>query len=400
MMVVTGEPFCGFVAGDPVGAVVKLDHPGRTEHREGPVERGERNGAQRRGEIGGCERPGRLEEGLHDPAASAGETGAAPREAGCHLMVEIDHVRSIMRIVLIMYRRLPPLILAALLAALSASCVATQPTDGFEVVVTTSIWADVVEALDTLDEWTVEVLVPRGADPHEYAPSAAQVATLHGADLVVANGLGLEEGLEEALLAAEAEGVRVVWVAPGLDPLPLGDGDGGLDPHVWLDPLRVGTAATLIASEVDELLGGTAASDAARGFVDDMHALRTEMEGMLEGVYDRRLVTNHDALGYFADRFGFVVIGTVIPGGSTVAEPSSREVAALIRTIREAGISAIFVDAGLPHLVADAVADEFGGTVSVVQLTTGSLASEGEAATLVGLHRLNARLIAEALGGA
>lgn len=317
-----------------------------------------------------------------------------------------------MIIVLNMANRLLHLILITVVAVALGSCSSDETTEGFTVVVTTSVWADVVEALDADDEWVVEVLMPRGVDPHDFAPSAAQVAAIYGADLVVANGLGLEEGLEDALLAAETEGVPVLFLAPHLDPLPFDgsqadeeedqerdeDDHGELDPHVWLDPVRVGEAAILIADQVNELVGDDSVQAAAFEFAEEMEVLAEEMERILAGVEDRRLVTNHDALGYFADRFGFQVVGTVIPGGTTVAEPSSREIADLITQIRSEGITAIFVDDGVASPVAAAIADEFGGTVALVELNTGSLTTQGEASTLIGMLRSNALLVADALG--
>lgn len=301
-----------------------------------------------------------------------------------------------MRTVLIMIRMF--LLAVLTLAVVGPACAGGEPVDGPTVVVTTSIWADVVGALDPAGEWTIDVLIPRGADPHDFAPSAAQVASLQRADLVIANGLGLEGGLEDALVSAEADGVHILWLAPALDPIPL-TGGTALDPHVWLDPIRLAMAASLIAAELDATTGGTRSTDAVGGFAGSMTRLADEMATLLEGVDDRRLVTNHDALGYFADRFGFEVIGTVIPGGSTVAEPSSRDVALLISGIRDSATPAIFVDAEVPHLVADAVAAEFDGAVAIVELRTGSLAGSGEASTIIGLLRQNAERIADALGG-
>jgi zinc/manganese transport system substrate-binding protein len=114
---------------------------------------------------------------------------------------------------------------------------------------------------------------------------------------------------------------------------------------------------------------------------------------------DRRLlVTNHDALGYFADRYGFEVVGVVIPGGSTLGEPGSQEMARLVALIDSRGIPAIFADTTEPGALASAIASEAGHPVEVVLLHTGSLGKEGTAAgTLIGMLEENARLIAEAL---
>lgn len=134
----------------------------------------------------------------------------------------------------------------ALLFALMAC--GNGAADTPRVVVTTSILGDLVANV-VGDEATVEVLMPLGADPHEFRASSAQVATMAGADLVVANGLGLEEGLVSVLESLAGDGVSILEVAPHLDPIEFEfeheeDGDDheegehlhDLDPHVWMDP--------------------------------------------------------------------------------------------------------------------------------------------------------------------
>src|SRR5690606_23863428 len=145
-------------------------------------------------------------------------------------------------------------ILIALLAVACGNGGSEQP----RIVVTTNILGDVVRAVAG-DEAVVEVLIPLGADPHEFQASSAQVATMARADLVVANGLGLEEGLITVLEGLKTDGVNVFEVAPQLDPIEFaGDHDeeeegGGhahdLDPHVWMDPLRMARAAELVSDE-------------------------------------------------------------------------------------------------------------------------------------------------------
>lgn len=412
VMMMAGQPLGWLVPGYPVWPMVGADQACLTEYGQGSVEGGEGNRVQRPCEVCCRHRSRCFEQGFQHPPTGGSQPNAMHGETLHHSMIEIGHYRSIMIIVLIMKTRLLCLLLTTVVVL--GACSSDETAKGFTVVVTTSVWADVVEELDVDDEWTVEVLMPRGVDPHDFAPSAAQVAAIYGADLVVANGLGLEEGLEDALLAAEAEGVPILFLAPLLDPLPFDgseshdeeehaadeDDHGEFDPHVWLDPVRVGEAAVLIGDRVSELIGDDAVQAAAFEFAEEMDLLVEEMDLILAGVEDRRLVTNHDALGYFADRFGFQVVGTVIPGGTTVAEPSSREIADLITRIRSEGITAIFVDEGVASPVAEAIVDEFGGSVAMVELNTGSLTTEGEASTLVGLLRSNALLIADALGSA
>jgi zinc/manganese transport system substrate-binding protein len=113
---------------------------------------------------------------------------------------------------------------------------------------------------------------------------------------------------------------------------------------------------------------------------------------------NRLLVTNHDALGYFADRYDFEIVGVVIPGGSTLADPSSAELAALVETLLETDVPAIFAETSSPAQLAETVAAEAGNDVEVVELHTGSLGEPGSGAdTLIGMLRTNATRIRDAL---
>ncbi|MDX1689707.1 MAG: metal ABC transporter substrate-binding protein [Acidimicrobiia bacterium] len=291
------------------------------------------------------------------------------------------------------------------------------------VVATTTILGDVVANVAG-DDADVETLLPVGADPHDFQPSARDIARLREADLVVANGLGLEAELTDALEAAADDGVRILTVAPGLDPIPFaGDGEdedhaneedhaeedhadeeghtdhGELDPHVWMDPLRMADAARAVAAELDDLAEGDWASR-AEAYAAELEALDAEIAGLVAGIpaAERVLVTNHEALGYFAERYGFQVVGVVVPGGSTMGDPSSAELAGLVETMRETGVRAVFAETIDPSGLADAVAAEVGGAVAVVELYTGSLGPEGSGAeTLVDLLRLDAQRIVDAL---
>ncbi|HSM01787.1 MAG TPA: metal ABC transporter substrate-binding protein [Acidimicrobiia bacterium] len=300
------------------------------------------------------------------------------------------------------------LLLALLaLAAIAPSCAGRGQTDERPLVVaTTTILGDVVTNV-TGDAARVEVLMPRNADPHDFEPSSRQAALLAGADLVVANGLGLEEGLEDVLESVAGDGVRVLEVASELDPLPFsveaGDPDDhdDLDPHVWLDPLRMADVARLVARNLHDSHPSSDWSSRAEAYAEELETAHRRISDTLSTIPPdrRRLVTNHDALGYLAARYGFEVVGVVIPGGSTLAEPGSEELAALVELIDAEGIRAIFADTTEPTALADAIAGEADHLVRVVVLHTGSLGAPGTAAdTLIRMLEENARLIAEALG--
>lgn len=297
------------------------------------------------------------------------------------------------------------------------------------VIATTPILGDLVRQVGG-DEVNVEVLIPLGADPHDFEPSAAQAAQLRDASLIVANGLGLEERLESALDGAEKDGVPVFDVAEQLDPLALGldekeehseeedehgraeetptekeeDGHGTEDPHVWLDPERMATAASLVATQ----LAATTRLDAApfqqraATYVDAARAAETEARALLAGLPadQRKLITNHDALEYFAQRFNLEVIGTVIPGGSTLAEPSAADLSELVTLIKANNVKAIFSESTVSSKLIESLAREVGSQVSVVELSTDTLGEPGSpTATYPGLIVTTARLIANGLSG-
>ena len=293
------------------------------------------------------------------------------------------------------------------LAWLVLACAGDGDTEepGVTLVATTTILGDVATGVAG-DAATIEVLLPIGADPHDYRASARQVAAINEADLVIANGLHLEEGLEDVLEAAIADGANVLEIGPLLDPIPFDraeehDHDPGLDPHLWMDPVRMAEAAHLIAralSLVDDTIDW---DQSATEYALSLVAADEQIITILAGIPTerRKMVTNHDSLGYFAERYDFEVIGTVVPGGSTLSDPSSTQLADLVALMEREGTNVIFAETTQAHALARAVADELGTEVEVVDLYTGSLGEPGTpAANLPGMLTVNAARIAEALG--
>jgi zinc/manganese transport system substrate-binding protein len=265
------------------------------------------------------------------------------------------------------------------------------------IIVTTSIWADVVSSV-TCGEARVETLIPIGSDPHGFEPSLADRKRLEEAVLVVANGLGLEEGLDDTISAVAEGGTPVFLMGQHIDPGPL-DGD---DPHVWFDPRRVGNALPALADYLVDRAGLD--ENVVGGCLDryqaDLAATDAEIAGTVAALpADRRkLVTSHDSLGYFANRYGFEIIGTVIPAPSTLAETNPAQLEELAEVIDETGVQAIFAET--QHTLDDvnALAARV-GDVEVVTLYTGTLGPPGEGAdTYIGFLRTNAVLITESLG--
>lgn len=305
------------------------------------------------------------------------------------------------------------------------------------VVVTTTVLGSVVGEILTCalgDDSSMTVLMPLGADPHDFQASSAQVAQMASADLVIANGLGLEEGVLDAVENLEADGVAVMDIASLVDPLPFGDENsdddshedhadddahteegshedhaeeekdedhehGDLDPHFWFDMERMALAAELIGAEL-ALTGGDIFATCGTSVAGEIRTAEVIVHGALSGVTEsqRVLVTDHDALGYLAERYDYEVVGVVIPGGSTLGDPNSSELAELVTVIRQEEVTAIFGNtADSPDLL-ETLAAEVGGDVQVIELFVGSLGGPGSGAeSYIEMMTTNATRIATAL---
>lgn len=281
------------------------------------------------------------------------------------------------------------------------------------VVVTTGIWADVVSNVACGGSVNVETLISGGADPHAFEPSLSDRATLDRASLIVMNGLLLEEGLEDTIVAAAATGVPVFRFGDHVDTIvhpgdhhEAGDADphhgaGDADPHIWLDPTRVAEALpALVDALVAEIgLDAEALGTCMDDFRRELVGLDREIEGLVSAVdpQRRRLVTDHDSLGYFADRYGFEIVGTVSPASSGLAETSPARLEELARSMQATGLPAVFGAIGESSDDLEALAARVGG-VQVVMLHVGALGSEdGPAGSYVDAMRSNVQLITEAL---
>lgn len=268
-----------------------------------------------------------------------------------------------------------------------------------EVVVTTNILGDVTRMIAG-DEAEVTVLMRPGADPHSFGVSARQAAALERAALIVYNGLGLEEGVLRHVGAAREAGVPALAVAEAADPLRHPGGQA--DPHFWTDPRRMLKAVDAISAAVQRVAGADPAAVRANAaaYRREVERLDAWMERSLAAIppHRRDLVTDHHVFGYFADRYGFRVVGAVIPGGTTLASPSAADLEQLAGTIREHDVPAIFAGSSQPDRLARVLAEEAGVRVRVVHLFTESLTAPGKGAdTYLTLMRANTGAIVDAL---
>jgi zinc/manganese transport system substrate-binding protein len=282
--------------------------------------------------------------------------------------------------------------MGALAATACTGAGASPPPEGKTIVVTYSVLGAVVKDL-VGDAATVQVLMPNGADPHEWEPSAKDIETLTKADLLVENGLGLEGGMANAFAQAEAAGVkrfvasdhvtiRRVGSGEGADPEDPDQAPGAEDPHLWMDPLTVRDAMNALAGQLQADLG-IDVSARAKDLDARLATLNDEVAAMVAVIPDARrtLVTGHESLGYFAQRYDLRLIGAIIPSLSSSAEPSAADLAALAEKTRAAKVPAIFTELGTSPAVAEAIGEETGARV--VELTTHAIPADGSYGTFM-----------------
>ncbi len=305
---------------------------------------------------------------------------------------------------------LVPRLAALVLLLLLAGACAPQGASGDRplVMTSTTVLADIVRNVAG-DGVQVDSVIPLGADAHEFQASASQAQQLRRAKVVFIFGLGFEDSLRDFFDVARKEGVPVVELAPGLNPLPFAEtspqsaGEAGqLDPHVFLDPLRMADATAAIADALAKAIPGQADGFKQRAatYRETLTTLNTEVDSLLAPVPASRrlLVTSHEAFGYYAKRYGFTIIGVVIPGGSTTGAPSAAEIARLADVVKRKNVPAIFTETTSQTSVAQALAREVGREVKLVELYSETLGPAGSGAdTYVRLIRTDSQRIASAL---
>ncbi len=287
------------------------------------------------------------------------------------------------------------LAVAAGLVVTTAGC-SSAGSDRPLVAVTTNILGDVVTEV-VGDAADVMVLMPAGADPHSFEVSAKEAAQLRTADLVVENGLGLEEGVARHVEAAASDGVPVFTAGDHVDALEwTTEDDSGPDPHLWTDPERMVDVVEALDADLRDAGVEPTGTDA---YLDELATLDDEMTRAFAGIPEERraLVTNHHVFGYLADRYGFRVVGAVIPSGTTLASPSAADLRDLATAIDEAGVPTIFADLSQPARLAEVLADEVDVHVRIRSLATESLTEDGDASTYLGMMRSNTDAIVAGL---
>ena len=304
-------------------------------------------------------------------------------------------------IIIYVMRRSLPVVLASALAitACGSSGSSGNGSTAPSIVVTHSVLGAIVSDL-VLDSADVTVLIPNGIDPHEWEPSAKDVEAINSATLVVANGLDLEEALNDVLDNAESP---VFFAADHITPLDSSDDhDHGHDegheeepksaddehahdneqheheegdPHFWTDPVSVAEVVEHLSEELSTV--GLDVSSRADALIADLNALDGAVSELLSVIPNEKrvMITGHVSMAYFAAHYGFELLGSVVPNLSTSAEASAANLAELKEVIADEGVSVIFAELGAPDDVVSALADEAG--VRVVVLPSHLVPDEG-----------------------
>lgn len=301
-------------------------------------------------------------------------------------------------------RKIAILVLTVMLLPLTA-CQPAAPKDtaaaGLRVVAAESFLADIVKNVAG-DRAQVTSLIPLDMDPHSFEMTPQDIAGLSKADVIVINGGGLEAWLDKTLAAGRTN-QPIITASDGLktrtpDP---GEPVDQTDPHFWMDP-------TLVIQYVKNIRDGLSKVDPAGKSIYEQNTAAyivrlNELDAWITSQVDqispekRLLVTNHETFGYYADRYGFKITGTIIPGVSTEASPSARQMAALIDQIRSTHTPAIFLETGVNPDLAAQISKETGVKV-VIDLYTHSITSAGgPAPTYIDMLRYDTKIIVDSL---
>jgi ABC-type Zn uptake system ZnuABC Zn-binding protein ZnuA len=274
-------------------------------------------------------------------------------------------------------RRLAPLCLALAVVPAAPGC-GEDSSGGAEptAVATTTHVGDLVRNVGG-GRVEVDTILGPEADPHDYEPRPSDVTAIGGAEVVFKSGGDLDEWLDELVDEAGAE--DVVTLIDAVRTRPEG---GEVDPHWWQDPRNAVLAVRAIEQALAEADPGGRARylRQADAYVRSLRALDRRIAACMRKVprAERKLVTTHDALGYFADRYDIEVVGAVIPALTTQAQPSARDVQRLVDQIEAEGVKAIFPETALSQKLEEAISRESGAQVGD-PLWADSLGPEGSA---------------------
>ena len=300
------------------------------------------------------------------------------------------------------------LLWAALGLLVVAACAPTPsaapPTSSLRVVAVESFLADIAQNVAG-KRVRVETLLTLGSDPHTFEPTPQDVKKIADSAVLIVNGAGLEEFLAKLLRNAGSH-ATIIEASKGLTSraLQVGeprDADNAIDPHFWLDPTRAIKYVENIRDGLTQADPGGAATYQANAdaYISKLRALDEKIQQIVSALPSekRKLVTDHDTLGYYADRYGFEIVGMLTPSFSAADATSARQTVALIDQIRATQVKAIFLEQGANPKLAEQIARDTGVKL-VTGLYTHSLSdAQGPAPTYLQMLEYDTRLIVQAL---
>lgn len=267
-----------------------------------------------------------------------------------------------------------------------------------DVLTTTTILADIARHVAG-DKLVTESLLPYGADPHSYQPVPQDTKKINESKVLIVNGADYERSFN-SLLTNIGDKKVLVEASTGLRLITNPENDKEVDPHLWLDPNNVIVYVDNIRAGLTKFNPDSADEYQAnaRAYVTQLQELDAWINGQVAQIPPKRrvLVTNHDSLEYFADRYGFKVVGSVIHGFSSDASPSAQQMADLIDRIKLFEVPAVFLDTADNPALAQQIASEAGVKV-VTDLHLESLTEGAPAGTYIDMMRYNVTKIVEAL---
>jgi ABC-type Zn uptake system ZnuABC Zn-binding protein ZnuA len=297
-------------------------------------------------------------------------------------------------------------LLATATACGASSSASNTSSDQLKIVATTTQVADFARNIGGDRVQVTQILKPN-VDPHDYEPSPADVQAIAQADVVVESGVHLEKWLDQTIESAGFHGTLVdsskgVAVRQGNGT----DEEAAGDPHIWHNPKNAEIMSRNIAAAFDAKDAGDKSTfdanlTAYTGKLDQLDTWITQQIDTLP-VAQRKLVTNHDAFGYYVDRYRLTFVGSIIPSFDTSAELSGKQLSGLVAKIKTTGVKAIFSESSLPPKTAEAIGKEAGvkveaGENSLYGDTLGPAGSAG--ATYLDMERHNTTTIVDALKG-
>ncbi len=285
-----------------------------------------------------------------------------------------------------------------------------QTGTGLKVMAAELFLADIAQNVAG-DRIKIDTLMPLGMDPHAFEPVPKDVARISESDVIIINGGGIESWLEKVIANAGGSH-KIIETSSGMASRDAREGEEveGVteeehheegDPHFWLDPISViqyvyNIRDGLIQADPEGVDVYTRNAEAYITQLKQLDLILREQVNSIP-VEKRLIVTNHESFGYFADRYGFTIIGTIVPSVSTGASPSAQQLAKLVDHIKATGASAIFLETGTNPQLAKQISQETGVKVITDLYTHSITRADGNAPTYIDMMKYNVKIIVDAL---